>query len=437
MVKGLYDGYPRRYGKSSKVVYDKKEFLNLVNRDNCHKDVYVSVFYYTNLREEGNVYKIDSDSAIIDKIFMDMDFKDWYSFEKEKLEKFKDNIYNLTKNKIIDVKKRLVIKKIRNNKKKGVKNNLTEREKGILIDIYRKIYKKKAEKRLYSKVLELEKKLDKKKVLRVWSFSGGGFHLYVYIKNKPENKKSFYKNVLQFLNDLVMEEKEYYIDEDGNKKLRTLWDPSCPPKLSQIVRVIGTYNTKRKKFCISLTKEDIRKGIEHIKKKAEKQETKIHYLGNTIMELDKSYDTKINYNTCNVTLEIGEDNKCSDIKELLYSYGILWEEIPLCMKRFLVKKNQNLSYPERFVFITFLYRIGLSRNEIVNVLRLVLSPKKLYHCSGESKNNYRPCGIERSRVENQITYIIDNDYFISCSRIREYGLCHPLCTLKDVLCYYY
>jgi len=80
-VFGLYEQFPRRYGKSNKVIYSKKEFLRLINRDNGYNDVFVSVFSYAYLKEGTNgTYKIDSESAIIDKTYIDMDTKDFVDY---------------------------------------------------------------------------------------------------------------------------------------------------------------------------------------------------------------------------------------------------------------------------------------------------------------------------------------------------------------------
>lgn len=366
-IFGLYDQYPRRYGKSKRIVYDKKEFLNLVNRDNGYSDVFISIYAYLHLKEVKNTYKIDSASAIMDKIYLDMDFKDWDTEEQ-----------------------------------------------------------------LFERILKLEKHLEKNKILRIWVFSGGGFHLYIYVKNRPNNKKYFFRNTINHISNLVCGKNETYIDENENEKIRRLYDPHCPPKLSQMARVIGTYNPRRHLFCISLTSWDLMMGLKHIKNKAKKQNGRIYYLGNTLMSFNEYYDSDDVMESCSTVLDLNIENYSTNMTELFNSLGILLNEIPLCM-RHLLKENQKLNYNERFMLITFLYRCGLSENEIKEILKMVLTPDRLYHCCGVIKDGFRPSSLQKSRVETQIENIIENDYYISCKQVKNYGSCHPLCDIKDVL----
>jgi len=370
-IFGLYEQYPRRYGKSRKIVYSKKDFLNLANRDNGFMDVFLSIYAYSHLKEIKGEYKIDSSSAIMDKLFMDMDFKDWDS-----------------------------------------------------------------ENQLYERIIKLEKILKEREILRVWSFSGGGFHLYIYIANKPDNKKYFYRNAVDYISKLVCNDNETYKDEDGNEKKRRLYDPHCPPKLSQMARVIGTYNPRRHKFCISLKEDDFLDDLDKIKERSKIQNQKINYLGRKLMSFPESFDVSGVLESCSALLEIDvEQNYSKNIEELLKSLGILMKEIPPCIKQFL-KENLKLNYTERYFLITFLYRCGLNEKEIKEVLKLVLDKEKLYHCCGVIKDGFRPSGIQRSRIETQIPDIIENDYYISCQQVSNYGLCNPLCKLKDVLYYF-
>jgi len=202
-----------------------------------------------------------------------------------------------------------------------------------------------------------------------------------------------------------------------------------------MARVIGTYNPKRKLFCTSLDEHDLDMGIKWIKIKAKEQHDKIHYLGNKLMYFDSSFDQSNILEKCSEVLELNLEDYSSDIKELLESLGILWKEISLCMKYFL-KEKQKLNYNERYLIITFLYRCGLSKKEIIEVLKLILTPDKLYHCCGVITNNYRSTSRQKSRIEYQPDDIIENDYYISCSQIKNYGMCNVLCKIKDVLYYF-
>lgn len=370
-IYSLYDNYPRRYGRSKKILYSKQDFLKLINRDNGFEDVFISIYAYESFKEVNGITKIDSESAIVNKIFMDMDFKDWETEEE-----------------------------------------------------------------LYEKIMELEiEHLRKLNLLRVWVYSGGGFHLYIYIKNKPINKKVFCRNACNYISKLVCNEEEIYIDDKERERTRKLWDPHCPIKLSQMARVIGTYNPKRHLFCISLSEEDLDKGLHHIKEKARKQSGKVNYLGKIRMELEESLDSSDVLESCNILIDSGIVKYSDDLVELLDSLGIPFDEIPLCMKYFL-KENQKLDYTERYLIVTFLYRCGLTEKEIKEVLKIILTSDRLYHCCGLIKDKYVPSVRQKFRVETQITNIIECDYYISCSQVRNHGFCNKLCDLGDILYYF-
>ena len=410
-IFGLYEQFPRRYGKSNKVVYSKKEFLSLVNRDNGYNDVFISVFAYTYLKEGTNgKYRIDSESAVVDKLYIDMDTKDFVDYKD-----FYEQNPDFKKIEETETKK---LKEKKNKLKKYTKEKLPI-----------------AEQLLYKKAYELELILRKDKILRIYVYSGGGFHLYSYIGNRPENKKYFCRNAVDYINKLVCKDEEKYTDINGKERIRKIWDPHSPLKLSQMARVIGTYNPKRKLFCTSLDEHDLDMGIMWIKIKAKEQENKIHYLGKKLMYFDESYDRSDILEKCSEILELNLENYSSDIKELLESLGILWKEIPLCMKYFL-KQKQKLNYNERYLIITFLYRCGLSKKEIIEVLKLILTPDRLYHTCGVIFNKYRPTSRQKSRVEYQTDDIIENDYYISCSQVKNYVMCNALCKIKDVLYYF-
>lgn len=404
-IYGLYEQYPRRYGKSSKIIYSKEEFINYVNRDNGYIDVFISVYAYENLRQVKTEYKIDSKSAIIDKLFIDVDIKDYINY-----------------NKLFEKHPNL--------------NLYPQKEYEKLIKEYEKPRITQAQLDFWEDIKKIEDILKTRDILRVWVFSGGGSHLYIYIENEVVNKKEFCRNALNHISRMIYNKsnEKKYVNKDGKKVIRKLYDPKCPLKLSQLARVIGTYNPRRKQYCISLIEDDFKLDIKNIIEKSKKANNKIHYLGHKLMFFPKILDTELFSNGCSVVLETLKDleNVPNNLKDLLKSLGILWCDIPNCMKYFL-RLNQKLDYTERYLLITFLYRCGLSKKEIIEVLRLVLTPDRFFHCCGEIKNEYKPNSIERSRVETQIEDIIDNDYYISCSQVRDFGFCHKNCSFSSVL----
>jgi hypothetical protein len=150
------------------------------------------------------------------------------------------------------------------------------------------------------------------------------------------------------------------------------------------------------------------------------------------MKFDDSLDELGVLESCSVVYELDRKDYSENLIDLLDSFAILIEEVPLCIKRFL-KENSDWNYHERYFLILFLYRSGLSASEIKEVLKVILNAKRLYHCCGVIKNGYRPTSKEKARRETQVENIVENDYYLTCGQIMFYGFCNPLCTIHDVL----
>lgn len=424
-ISGLYDEFPRRYGKST-IVYNKDELLSLIHRDNGYTDVFISVYSYNNVINNNGKLKLDSSSANINKIFMDADFKTYIDYSVG----YKKFFINIEKNNIKKQKQYKIIQKVISRKL------LSEKERYYINKCYEKFMTPEAEKELYFDILKLESHLNSKKLLRVWVFSGGGFHLYLYIKNKPVNKKYFCKRVLVYLNNIVYKNnKEKIVDDKGKTREKTIYDHYCPLKLSQLARIIGTYNPKRKSYCISLTREQLLSGLDNIKELAKKSQKKVNYIGNNLILFDNSFDSEEEDHNCSILIDNTNIEISDDVFDTLENSGILKQEIPPCIRKLLLK-DQDLGYNERYLLITFLYRCGLPKPEIIEVLKLTLSAKKLFHVCGVIKDGYIPSPIERSRVETQIQNIISNDYYISCEQLIDADLCSKICMTKDPLHYF-
>lgn len=68
-------GFPERTGKY-RCIEDKEEFIKIIDAFNGRKNVYTTIYSFGTIKE-GKYYKIpDYDSAIVDKVFLDLDSKD-------------------------------------------------------------------------------------------------------------------------------------------------------------------------------------------------------------------------------------------------------------------------------------------------------------------------------------------------------------------------
>jgi hypothetical protein len=77
MNVSLFDEYPRSMGHPVRdaIVYTKQQRDEYIKRYIKISDIYMSVYKYTEIKEDGE--HVVTDSAVVNKIFFDFDTKDW------------------------------------------------------------------------------------------------------------------------------------------------------------------------------------------------------------------------------------------------------------------------------------------------------------------------------------------------------------------------
>lgn len=200
-------------------------------------------------------------------------------------------------------------------------------------------------------------------------FSGGGIHTYIGTNASTElkNKKGALTNSQIFIADecgLSIGINDGF-DIDGH----------IIGNLAQMVRVPGTYNLKRKRFCIPLREDDLKTSIEEISQKATKQIFGLTVWGSKFFDLSpfdsepktKNYDLDIKLET---EKNINEDS-------------IRIESFPPCIKNLVAKKN--LIHHERYLLILYCKELGLGLSDVIGLLKKILPPSVFHHCAIQEK----------------------------------------------------
>ncbi len=322
----LFNQFPREIGPPRKVVDNKQDYLKYINIHNGKKKaIYTSIYSFKTYMYEP-YYKPDYNSAIVDKLFFDFDFKS--------------------------------------------------------CDAWKECNK-------------LHTDCDKNNIKHTIIFSGRGYHLYIFIKQKDITNKK----------EAIRGGQEYFIN-----KLNLSVDKQVIGNVAQLARIPNTYNIKAKLFCIPLSRYYFSKGDVYIKKLAEKQ----NFIKDIIM--NKSL------------FDISEWDKETesdwfDISNSKFSIEVMntkTENISPCIQKLLDKKN--CGWKGRYLIILYFKELGFSKEEIFKKLKECLSPAKLRHCIKE---------------ENQLQYLFRrNDLlFPSCQKIKEDGFCPEKCKFYNDMIY--
>lgn len=237
--------------------------------------------------------------------------------------------------------------------------------------------------------------LKKNKIKHSVLFSGGGYHIFVYtIPYKAKNIKS-----------CIYNSQTYFID-----KLNLKCDSQILGDSSRLRRTPNTYNRRRNRFCIPLTEEQFEKGDEFIKQFAKNQ----NFVTNTMIGKELFDISKFDVKQENEDFITIDDNFAD-------SYNAdYFNNAPDCIQRLLL--DENAGWKQRYLIILFYKERGYSRNEVHEILKKHLSPRKLAHCTQE---------------ERQLQYLFSRDdlVFPSCDSIKIDGYCKSKCKKYNIVIY--
>lgn len=217
-------------------------------------------------------------------------------------------------------------------------------------------------------------------------FSGRGFHIFIKLNRrvKLKNPKNAIRNWVR----------------DMHIKTNTESDSSVVGDLRRVSRMIGSMNLKTHRYCIPIGYNELMNfTYQSICKMAEEiDETKdyddIYYIGSNFLDIS-DFDVEEGPQSINYNININNIQ--------------VQDGYPECIEQML--KDPELGYYGRGQLILYLRDDGYSFEEILMILKTILSDKKYYHCTVE---------------EGQPTYLYFNRedlLFASCQTLKDNGLC--------------
>jgi len=231
-------------------------------------------------------------------------------------------------------------------------------------------------------------------IKHVMLFSGGGFQVFIFTKNFKHLKNS---------KQTVFNCQDHYC-----RLLEIDLDKQVKGDVARLARVPNTFNVKRRRYCISVSREDLEQGYDYIRKKAFKQHFKMYVYGKLRLDI-KRFDGQISYNVD--VMDIDEDVKIKIDKNKFL------KTLPPCISSGLACREPR--WRQRFLIITYLREKGYTFSETIQILKEYLKPTKFKHCM---------------QIEHQPKYIYKKGdiSFPTCERIKKEGFCPELDTCDKI-----
>jgi hypothetical protein len=224
-------------------------------------------------------------------------------------------------------------------------------------------------------------------------FSGGGYHFYIFTKNGAGLKD----NKMALLN----------AHNHFCSMLGLALDPHIKGDVARISRILNTYNGKRNRYCIPLSKDDLKAGDAFIREKARSQNFKVNVYGWELLDISK-FDSA-------VPREISRVELTERARKVILGDDLL-KELPPCVAKML--QEGKCGWRERYIVISYFRDKGFLINETEELLRKYLSPEKFKHCVQEER-------------QVQYLYARYDLFFPHCERLEMEGFCVKGCKTRD------
>lgn len=223
-------------------------------------------------------------------------------------------------------------------------------------------------------------------------FSGRGFHIFILLPSNHYATKTSIRGWVQ----------------DMHKKTNTKSDSSVVGDLRRVSRMLGSMNLKTHLYCIPITYAELMsftyEGICEMAKE--------YKISDDIdwQEADFIFADEWHYGNNSIDLSLYKQESPQNIKVNVGINNIKVEQNPpACIENML--KDPNLGYYARGMLILYLRDDGYGFEQILGILKIVLSEHKYYHCTVE---------------EGQPAYLYfvrEDLLFPSCRTLKDNGLC--------------
>lgn len=231
-------------------------------------------------------------------------------------------------------------------------------------------------------------------------FSGRGYHFYIFVKH----------SIIEHKKDCLLQAQNHITEILGVDV-----DKQTQGDLARITRIPNTYNLRRRRFCIPLTKEQFEKGHKFIRELAKKQNKEVNTIyGNKKFDI-KPFDKGVNVEVLFLKNMDFNHKIEKEIPEIV-------KDFPICIKNLIYKiKHSKHSYKERFILILYLREKGYMLSEVLSILKKILPKEKFYHCV---------------KKEGQTQYLFRRDDLMmpNCQEMIRKGVCNKKCDLYGKFC---
>lgn len=255
-------------------------------------------------------------------------------------------------------------------------------------------------------VRKIDKYCDALNLKRTFIFSTGGFWAYIFTSNGTdlEYPKNALKNSqIKIIEDIGLTYKE--------RNKRNLIDPHMNDidfhilgDIARVARMPGSFDKNRKRFCISVSKTDLSKGMEHIIEKSKRQSFDLYVYGENLLDL-KKYD------------EQPSIIESTDIPDFDYSYKRTG--IPPCVWSWITVREKAV-YRARYFATVWLKEYGWTKTMIRKLLKE--NYENFPRTDGLNNNweHYKKVKVLDLVFEKDLT-------FPTCQHLYVEGLCDGKC----------
>jgi len=247
--------------------------------------------------------------------------------------------------------------------------------------------------------------LTKKDLMHCVVFSGGGFHVYVFVTDSQNmnNKKDALFNAQKFIADQI----GLSIGLPDQADI----DTGVVGDIARYTRVPNTYNPKHGRFCIPLNKDNLKLSFDEIKELAKKQnfvdDIFIGSLKLTMIPFDRP---RFNENM-KIDMPAIVDEAMYNSEERFYP----------CVKKMIMEKS---GFKAWFYSICWLRDKGYTREEAIEIM-------KKYLIKFKRTDGYSDDFDHMMRHDNTINCVYDNSdryEFPRCESLWLEGYCPGRCS---------
>jgi len=236
---------------------------------------------------------------------------------------------------------------------------------------------------------------QKRKYKFCMMFSGKkGFHFYIFCKEVKN--RNLLKNCQEYLMKILNINVDRHIIGDT----------------ARISRMPNTWHLTGERYCINLSIDDVKQGIEFIRKKAEQPNPEFFVYGEELLDLTTLPNIERETKT-NGELPDFDYNKILDVKDDLI------KDFPPCVQSWLTT-YENSIHRNRFLFALYCAHSGLSPEECNSLA------KKYYGTMKERMG--RRTRYQEFRSEKAIEYAYGKDFILpNCNKLFQEGACLGKC----------